>query len=107
MKEKRGNTVKLVYDFNSAGCCEVEFRPDKWVRTTPREFRSWGGKRRMLVVENTGHVFYEDYNGPVYYYETNFQVKNQNELGKRGLVFLDGIDNRKYLGQKRKHENFS
>ena len=71
MSEKRGNTVKLVYDFNSARCCEIEYKSGTWARVTPREFRSFKGNRRILNVDDPNNSFYEDYNGPVYLFNTN------------------------------------
>ena len=91
MSEKRGNTVKLQYDFNSARCCEIEYSPGKWVRTTPREFRSFGGNRRILNVDNALDVFYEEYNGPVYLFGTNQVVK---DYSRDKVQFKDGIDPR-------------
>ena len=91
MSEKRGNTVKLRYDFNEARCCEVEYAPGKWGRTTGREFRSFKGNRRILNVDDPNNAFYEDYNGPVYLFGTN---KTINQSDKNGLQFENGIDPR-------------
>ncbi len=75
MSEKKGNTVKLVYDFNEARSCEIYSKGLKrYGRVTAREFRSFGGKRRILNVDDCDNPFYEDYNGPVYYMMTNKKV---------------------------------
>lgn len=91
MAEKRGNLVKLVYDFNTVKCCEVSFDGEKWARVTAREFRSWNGKRRILNTENTNELFYEEYVGPIYYYGTNRIAKKFKEIG---LAFIDNTDPR-------------
>ena len=91
MAEKRGDLVKLIYDFNSARCCEVNYIEDKWARVTAREFRSWNGKRRILNVENPNKPYYEEYRGPVYYYGTNRINKKPK---KHGLVFIQNKDPR-------------
>ena len=58
MSEKKGNTVKLVYDFNESRCCEIYSEGLKrFGRVTPREFRSFGGKRRILNVDDRDNVF--------------------------------------------------
>ena len=46
MGEKRGNTGKLKYDFNTAWVCEVEMQ-GKWYRVIERDFRSYNGPRRL------------------------------------------------------------
>ena len=45
--EKRGNTVKLISEFNTAGNLEV-YMPqlNGWYRVTSREFRSFNGKKK-------------------------------------------------------------
>lgn len=78
MAEKRGETVKLEYDFNTAGCLEVYMKePDAWYRATSREFRSFNGPRRITEPQyveksnvNVPMVTYEYY-GPVYQFGTN------------------------------------
>lgn len=99
MTEKRGNTVKLVYDFNDARCCEVEYSPGKWSRTTPREFRSFGGNRRILNVDNPDNAFYESYNGPVYLFGTNKKVNPSN--GE--VQYENGIDPRDEFRKRGKY----
>lgn len=91
MSEKRGNTEKLIYDFNTARSSEIEYAPGKWVRTTCREFRSFSGNRRILNVDDPNNVFYETYNGPVYLFNTN---KRANEITKDNVQYENGIDPR-------------
>lgn len=79
MSEKRGNTGKLIYDFNVAGNLEVQIG-DMWCRVTARDFRSFNGGRRISEVP---------YDGPLYMFATNTKVK---EPTKQGLMFVDDID---------------
>ena len=90
MGEKRGNLVKLVYDFDTANVCEVGTTTDdgiKWYRTTSKRFRSWDGPRRLTrPVEQPSHgvegfqnIVMEtvDYDGPLYLYETNIEKEKE------------------------------
>ena len=90
MSEKKGNLIKLKYDFNESLCCEIK-NGDSWARVTAREFRSWNGKRRILNVQNPNKSYYEEYNGPIYYYGTN-QISKK--LEKIGLSFANDTDPR-------------
>tara|TARA_R100000951_G_scaffold42463_1_gene35702 strand:+ start:2397 stop:2714 length:318 start_codon:yes stop_codon:yes gene_type:complete len=84
MAEKTGHLVKLQYDFNTAGVLEVCMK-GTWHRATSREFRSFDGKRRITEPTKTelGNVIVPmrtyDYNGPVYMFGTNNEVKTINE----------------------------
>jgi hypothetical protein len=84
MAEKTGHLVKLQYDFNTAGVLEVCMK-GTWHRATSREFRSFDGKRRKTEPTKTelGNVIVPmrtfDYNGPVYMFGTNNEVKTINE----------------------------
>ena len=91
MAEKTGNLIKLTYEFNSGWCCEVSFDDEKWARVTAREFRSFNGKRRILNVENPNKPYYEEYNGPIYYYGTNRISKSPEKMG---MAFIDDKDPR-------------
>ena len=80
--EKTGNTAKLIYDFNTAGVCEVCIK-GTWYRTTAREFRSFDGERRItqpIKQPGIGEKFEDiqfhtyQYNGPVYVVQTNLEV---------------------------------
>lgn len=85
MAEKRGETEKLKYDFNTAGCLEVQMKSGNWFRVTSREFRSFDGPRRITEQSYVVHgrvtdiplVQYE-YKGPVYAYATNKRVRKEN-----------------------------
>lgn len=92
MSEKRGATAKLNYPFNSAGCLEVQLPNGKWYRITPREFRSYTYPRRISHYVNKKYVT-EEYNGPVYLYETNIIV-DINNINKQGLLFPNDVDPR-------------
>jgi hypothetical protein len=81
MAEKKGNLEKLIYDFRDTNC-EVQLNGN-WYRTTAREFRSWGGKRRIDGVE---------YNGTLYYYGTNKKVKKSPSEEK--VIFISNKDPR-------------
>ena len=72
MGEKRGNTEKMRYDFQTASNLEV-FLPIKkdWYRVTSREFRSWTGKRRINGIE---------YDGPVYLFGMNKRVNKSTAV---------------------------
>jgi hypothetical protein len=102
MAEKKGNTVKLKYDFNEARCLEIYIESlNRYGRVTCNDFRSFGGKRRILNVDNPQNVFYEDYNGPVYWFGTN-KVIPENEIEPK-TMFLHGRDPRNF-GNLRLHE---
>ena len=82
MGEKRGNTAKLIYDFNTSGVCEVCIKGN-WYRTTAREFRSFDGKRRItepIKQPGIGDSMFDvpmhtyEYNGPVYIVQSNVEV---------------------------------
>lgn len=69
MGEKRGGTEKIKYDFPTEKDCQVLLK-EKWYRVTPRDFRSWGGKRRIIHWV-LGEQIIEEYDGPIYYWDTN------------------------------------
>lgn len=102
MAEKRGNTIKLIYDFNDAWSCEVYLEHiDKWARITPREFRSYVGKRRILNV-SVEPCRYEEYTGPLYYYGTNKICYDPHIT--QGTLYLNNIDPReKYRNLKKNY----
>lgn len=83
MAEKRGETEKLIYDFNTSGHLEV-YMKDTWYRATSREFRSFDGLRRITEPTKVelGNVdvpmrTYE-YWGPVYMFGTNKEMSYTN-----------------------------
>ena len=86
--EKRGNTVKLEHDFNTAGVLEVCIK-NNWYRVTSRDFRSFDGPRRITEpVNQPGQgikKFFDiefktsEYFGPVYKHGSNITVKPTNK----------------------------
>ena len=74
--EKRGNTVKLENDFNTAGVLEVCIK-NNWYRVTSRDFRSFDGPRRITEPTKVEHgnpwvdLRTYEYYGPVYQWGTN------------------------------------
>jgi hypothetical protein len=90
MGEKKGNTGKLKYDFNTAANLEIEYKQECWIRVTPTEFRAFSGSRRINSIE---------YTGPVYIFNTN-KIADSSE--KIGLQFVDDKDPR--IFKKMLHE---
>jgi hypothetical protein len=86
MGEKRGATEKLVYDFPTEKNCQVLLN-DKWYRVTPREFRSWGNKRRIVFYKDKIEDI-QEYIGPVYYWNTNKKCK---ELTSDKVQFISSM----------------
>lgn len=78
---KRGNTGKLLYDFDVSALLEVQTEKGNWVRVTARDFRSWDGPRRITRAypdpeDRHGYIQEEiEYHGPVFIYGTNTQVE--------------------------------
>lgn len=92
MGEKRGNLVKLIYDFDTSKCCEIGVTKEegiKWYRVTAKRFRSWDGPRRLTgPIEQPSHgvegfqniqIVTVDYDGPLYMYETNHKHDKQGK----------------------------
>jgi hypothetical protein len=103
--EKKGSTEKLRYDFNESRCCEIwSDKLNRYVRITSREFRSFGGKRRILNFDLKNTPLYEEYIGPVYWFGTNKKIPS--ELIKPEIMFINNKDLRSF-GIPRKHENFT
>lgn len=86
MAEKRGNLVKLHYDFDTSKCLEVGIK-NKWYRVTCKDFRSFNGPRRIVTWPEKEPV-YQEYNGPVYFHDTNMKVKDFELFG---LQYLNNI----------------
>lgn len=80
MGEKRGKTVKLVFDFPTQLSAEI-FSHNEWIRVTPNRFRSFNGKRRILKFDKENKPYYEEYLGHVYLYETNKVLKDNTKTG--------------------------
>ena len=86
MNEKRGNTEKLIYPFNTSGVLEVYLPNLKgWYRTTAKDFRSFDGRRRITEPIEIQHknVYVKtktyEYDGPVFLFGTNKEVVSLNE----------------------------
>lgn len=84
---KRGETEKLVYEFDTSGVLEVYMRNlDGWYRTTAKEFRSFNGPRRITIPTDIEHGNVDvpmatfEYYGPVYYFGTN-KVVDYSDTG--------------------------
>ncbi len=92
MAEKQGQTEKLIYDFNTARSCEVQLPNGEWYRVTPREFRSNARPRRIQEIHGLELVA-QEYNGPIYFYNTNKKVK-EDQIYKNGLLFIHETDTR-------------
>jgi hypothetical protein len=94
MGEKRGETGKLVFDFNTAWACEVQMNSGKWYRVLDIDFRSFNGPRRITGpkgIELGKQLGTEtwDYDGPSYYYKTNIRFNPaEHEVGK--IVYQEG-----------------
>ena len=94
MGEKRGNTGKLVFDFDTAWAHEIQMNNGKWYRALDVDFRSFNGPRRIsgpkgiVLGEHLGTETF-DYNGPVYFYKTNVKCNPaEHEIGK--VVYVEG-----------------
>jgi hypothetical protein len=87
MGEKKGSTVKLIYDFPTQNSTEVFLENIGWVRVTCREFRSYNAPRRVIYW-NKNEQTIKDYEGPLYLYMTNHIIHNPTE---KGIQYVDGI----------------
>lgn len=81
MSYKKNNVIgKLHYDFSTNLACYV-LNKDKWVHSTERMFRSFNGKRKLAGMMD-GEYLEIEYDGPIYYYNTNELVsKSKLEPG--------------------------
>ena len=85
MSEKRGETEKLVNEFNTAGVLEVFMtKLNGWYRVTSKDFRSFNGLRRLTEPSTTekGNPWVDmktyEYYGPVYQWGTNTIIEYTN-----------------------------
>jgi hypothetical protein len=83
MRQVKEKKVKLKYDFPTQLSTEI-FKQDSWCRVTCKDFRSFNGPRRILKFKPNGESFYEEYQGPIYLYETNHILK---DMSKKGVVY--------------------
>ena len=87
MTEKRGDLVKLSYDFDTTALLEVKMNGN-WYRATSKRFRSFDGERKITApVSQPGHGIEGfkniefnviEYEGPVFIFGTNTQVPFKN-----------------------------
>ena len=81
MSEKKVNTIQLKYDFDTVKETQIQLKKEgKWYRVTCREFRSFNGPRRFVRYPN-GEPTYEEYNAPLYYWNTNIRCKKPEGFG--------------------------
>ena len=94
MGEKRGETGKLEFDFNTAWAHEIQMNNGKCYRALDIHFRSFNGPRRIsgpkgiALGEHLGSETFE-YNGPTYYYKTNIRC-NPHEHEKGKIIYQGG-----------------
>ena len=73
MSEKRGQTEKIKFEFNTAGVLEIQYATGGWGRVTAVTFRAYDGPRRItepqFTEKSNPHVPMRTYlyEGPVYY----------------------------------------
>ena len=112
MAEKKGQTVKLKYDFPTQRCCEV-YVPnlENWYRVTCKEFRSWVGKRRILHIEGDDRMKmdvkseYRDYDGPTYFYDSNKKINPSNHIQNK-VAFLHDEDPRQFTPRNGRERDY-
>jgi len=112
MAEKKGQTVKLKYDFPTQRCCEV-YVPnlEDWFRITPKEFRSWVGQRRILHIEGDDRMKldikyeYKDYNGPTYLFDSNKKI-NPSNYTQNKVAFLHDEDPRQFTPRNGRERDY-
>jgi hypothetical protein len=89
---KKGQTGKLIFDFDVSCCLEVELSTKDYARATAEEFRSWGGKRRILDKKTNQYIPYE---GPVYLHFTNKKI-DEPVFGINGQMVRTNPNRRKF-----------
>jgi hypothetical protein len=103
--EKTGMTERLEYDFITHSVCEVRIK-GVWYRTTPREFRSFDGERRLtlphrqpgqgrlseFMVGGPLIMITTIYDGPLYIYSTNRIIPREDTE-----TIVGGIQSKKPL----------
>ena len=95
MSEKRGQTEKLKYDFNTSKGVYVKIN-NKMYRVTERDFRSYNGDRFILIEGE-----YQPYEGPIYYHNTNKICKEP--IGENKIQYAHNMP---WVSIKRPHENY-
>lgn len=99
MGEKKGQTIKLIFDFPTQLCVEV-FENNQWRRVTANRFRSFNGQRRILRFDKENKPYYEEYKGSVYLYETNKILKDNT---KTGYVYPEDFNHKIVLRPSETH----
>ena len=77
---KETKPVKLIYDFDTSKCTEVEVN-NVWYRVTCNNFRSFNGPRRIMLINDKREIYYQEYDGPIYLYGTNSKLKDYTQKG--------------------------
>ena len=96
MAEKRGQTEKLRYDFNTARAVFIKNQIGKFVRITERDFRSYNGERFIYMNDE-----YHPYDGPIYYWNTNKKCKEP--IGENKVQYAH---DKPWVSVRRPHENY-
>jgi hypothetical protein len=96
MSEKRGQLEKLRYDFNTAKAVYIKNKDDKFIRITERDFRSYNGKRFILIDGE-----YTPYDGPIYYHNTNKKCKEP--IGENKIQYAH---DKPWVSIRRPHERY-
>jgi uncharacterized secreted protein with C-terminal beta-propeller domain len=96
MSEKRGQTEKLRYDFNTARAVFVKNVKGGYSRITERDFRSYNGERYILINSE-----YQSYDGPIYYWNTNKICKEP--IGENKIQYAHDIP---WVSIRRPHERY-
>ena len=100
MGEKRGQTEKLRYDFNTAKAVYVKNTAGKFVRITERDFRSYNGDRWIFEKVNDEYQ-YTPYDGPLYFHNTNRICKHP--VGENKIQYMVG---KPWVSVRRPHERY-
>lgn len=79
MAEKKGLTIKLIYDFPTQRSTEIFDDELGWLRTTCVRFRSYNGPRRICYWNEDGSPNHKEYNGPVFMFQTNHIYKGNDK----------------------------
>ena len=98
-REKTGDLESIKYDFNTVPECQIQLDNGKWYRVTPRDFRSFNGPRRFVKYPNDEPVF-EEFEGGLYYWNTNTRVKEP--IGK-GIQYIHTMPREVHLRPHERH----
>lgn len=84
---------KLIFDFPVHKCLEIfSEKTNMWHRVTANDFRSYNGPRRIVMkYDDQNQPIHEKYEGPVYVFDTNQLLKNDNQ---KGFIYADDNDPR-------------